>query len=97
MKTMRFFEVIYKGPTNYRGSRVLVKDLTFNKRRTIAYRYDMNTITDMAIDFLEKKGIKIFCNGENINSMLLATENFDIQIWIYLGGLNGIYSLFLWQ
>ena len=80
MKTMRFFEVIYKGPTNYTGARVLVKDLRFNKRRTIDYNYEMNSITDMAIDFLEKKGIEIVCNGENINSMLIATENFDIQI-----------------
>ena len=80
MKNMRFFEVIYKSPTNYKGARVLVKDLRFNKRRTIDYKYGMNSITDMAIDFLEKKGIEIVCNGENINSMLLATENFDIQI-----------------
>ena len=80
MKTMRFFEVIYKSPTNYNGARVLVKDLRFNKRRTIAYQYGMNSTTDMAIDFLEKKGIEIVCIGENINSMLIATENFDIQI-----------------
>ena len=80
MKTMRFFEVIYKGPTNNTGARVLVKDLRFNKRRTIAYNYGMNSITEMAINFLESKGIEIACNGENINSMLLATENFDIQI-----------------
>lgn len=80
MKTMRFFEVIYKGPTNYTGSRVLVKDLRFNKRRTIAYNYAMSSITEMAIDFLESKGIEIVCTGENVNSMLLATENFDIQI-----------------
>ena len=80
MKTMRFFEVIYKSPTDHTGSRVLVKDLRFNKRRTIDYKYGMNSITDMAIDFLEKKGIEIVCNGENSNSMLLATENFDIQI-----------------
>jgi len=79
MKTMRFFEVIYKGPTNCSGSRVLVKDLCFNKRRTIAYNYSMSS-TQMAIDFLESKGIGIVCMGENINSMLLATENFDIQI-----------------
>ena len=80
MKTMRFFEVIYKSPTNYNGARVLVKDLRFNKRRTIDYNYEMNSITDMAIDFLEKKGIEIVCIGESIDSLLIATENFDIQI-----------------
>ena len=80
MKNMRFFEVIYKGPTNHNGARVLVKDLRFNKRKTIDYKYSMNSITEMAIDFLESKGIEIVCYGENINSMLLATENFDIQI-----------------
>ena len=80
MKTMRFFEVVYKGPTDCTGSRVLVKDLCFNKRRTIPYNYCMSSSTEMAIDFLESKGIKIVCMGENINSVLLATENFDIQI-----------------
>lgn len=80
MKTMRFFEVTYKGPTNYRGSRVIVKDLLFNKRRTIAYNYAINTITEMAIQFLENKGIEVTCEGENINSMIIGTENFDIQI-----------------
>lgn len=80
MKTMRFFEVTYKGATNNTGARVLVKDLRFNKRRTIAYNYGIDTITEMAIQFLESKGIEIACKGENINSMLLASENFDIQI-----------------
>lgn len=80
MKTMRFFEVTYKGPTDYTGSRVLVKDLFFNKSRTIAYNYAINTITEMAIQFLESKGIEIVCKGENINSMLVGTENFDTKI-----------------
>jgi hypothetical protein len=79
MKTMRFFEVVYKGPTNYTGSRVLVKDLCFNKRRTISYDYTMRS-TQTAINFLESKGIGIVCMGETGNSVLLATENFDIQI-----------------
>lgn len=80
MKTMRFFEVIFKGPTNNTGSRVLVKDLRWNKRRIIDYNYEINTITEMAIQFLESKGIKIVCQGENINSMLIGTENLNIQI-----------------
>lgn len=80
MKTMRFFEVTYKGPTNYTGARVLVKDLRFNKRRTIAYNHGINTITEMAIQFLESKGIEIVCKGENINSMLVGTKNFDTKI-----------------
>lgn len=80
MTTMRFFEITYKGPTNCSGARVMVKDLRFNKRRTIAYNYGIDTITEMAIQFLESKGIEIACKGENINSMLIGTENFDIQI-----------------
>ena len=80
MTTMRFFEVIYKGATNNSGARVMVKDLRFNKRRIIAYNYGINSITEMAIQFLESKGIEIACKGENINSMLIGTENFEIQI-----------------
>jgi hypothetical protein len=80
MTTMRFFEIIYKGATNNSGARVIVKDLRFNKRRIIAYNYGINSITEMAIHFLKSKGIEITCKGENINSMLIGTEDFEIQI-----------------
>lgn len=80
MKNVRFFEIIYKGPTERSGSRVLIRDLRHEKRRILSYDYSYNSITDQAIEYLEKKGIAIVYKGESIKGYLLCSENFDIQI-----------------
>jgi hypothetical protein len=80
MKNYRAFKVTYKGPTNHRGSRVIIKDLRFNQSKTINYDYKHNSISDMAIEYLESIGIKIVGRAESNFDTLLFTDNFETKL-----------------
>jgi len=81
MKNMRAFKVVYKGPTNTRGSRVIITDLRFKVKTVISYNYEMNDVGDMAEVWLKKLGITIKYQAENANEgYILLTDDFTTQI-----------------
>ena len=80
MKTLRFFSATYIGATDRRGARVCIRDLRYDKRKHISYDYRFDSACDIAIDYLSSKGIDIAYRGENLDTTLLGTEDFDIQI-----------------
>lgn len=80
MENLRAFEVTYKGPTNTRGSRVILKDLRFDVIKVIPFSYEKNDIGEMANDYLKLKGIDILFCSEGKKGYILTTRNFTNQI-----------------
>ena len=80
MENLRAFHVIYKGPTNSRGSRVIIKDLRFNKKIIIAYNYEFNDVGEIAENYLKKINIKIDFCAEAEKGYILLTRNFITQL-----------------
>ena len=76
----RMFEVKYVGATNSNNSRVNIKDLRFNKSKTINYNYELSNIHDMAQQYLESKGIELVGKAESKNGYLMWTSDFNITI-----------------
>ena len=81
MKTFRAFEVKYIGATNTKGSRIRITDCRFEESAIIDYDYSCNSSTDIAIKYLELKGIEICGQSEHSKiAGLLFSENFTTRI-----------------
>ena len=75
----RGFRVKYIGPTDYKGSRVGILDLRYKNNTIISYNYKSDNICEMAIEFLEKQGIKItgFFYNEVMCEYYLTSNSFE--------------------
>ena len=56
---IRVFKIKYLGPTNTRRARVKIIDERFKKSKTIDFDFQYNDISNIAKNYLEKKGIYI--------------------------------------
>jgi hypothetical protein len=72
--------VVYKGATNSRGARVLIKDLLNNKRKLIDYDYSKNNAGEIAKDYLENRGVKIEFVNEAKDGYYLLTSDFKFEL-----------------
>jgi maltose-binding protein MalE len=79
-QNLRGFSITFLSPTNSRGARVKIEDLRHNKKVIISYDYEFNNIKDIALKFLEEKGIKINFSLETKKSYILLTDDFKTQI-----------------
>ncbi len=77
MKNYNLIEAKYKGPTNARGSRVLLFSPRFGSRKTIAYNYSKNDIGEMAIDYLKEQGFNVLGKGEAKEGYYIVTDTFQ--------------------
>ena len=79
MKHKRAFKIKYIGPTNYKGERVGIKDLRFNKNFILTYDYSKNNIKDIALEFFKTEDIKInsYFYDELSHEYYFITESFE--------------------
>jgi len=75
----RAFRVKYISPTNHRGARVGILDLRYNNNTIISFSYTLSNICEMAIEYLEKQGIKItgFLYNEISHEYYVMTDSFE--------------------
>jgi len=64
MQNFHLIEARYVGPTEHRGSRVILTSSRFSQFKTIAYDYSFNNAKDIAIDWLTKEGHNVVGAGE---------------------------------
>ena len=78
----RMFVVKYLGPTDTKGSRVKITDTRFYDSVTIAFDYTMDSVRDIAIQFLLNKKIKIegFSCDDSKDLYHLFTLDFDTNM-----------------
>jgi len=81
MNNLRTFEIKYLGPTNYKGSRIKIKDLRFWDTKTISYDYTCNSAYEWAIKYIiSNYAISIDFVSEWKDVMYLHSENFDNRL-----------------
>ena len=80
MKTYRAFEIKYISATDTRGTRVSIKDLRFDRKKIIPYRYEFNNIYQIAESYLSRVGIECIGVSETPKGYILFTTNFETQI-----------------
>lgn len=82
IKHNRAFNVKYLSPTDFSGSRVMIKDLRHNKRIIIGYDYSLNGIKEIALSELIKQGIKVnsFSYNEKTGEYIFNTYDFKTQL-----------------
>jgi hypothetical protein len=79
-KHHRGFRVRFFPATNTRGERVGIYDMRFRQNDIIPYNYKLNNICEIAIDWLEKSGIKItgFFYNSSTKEYFLTTDSFEM-------------------
>jgi hypothetical protein len=80
--TNRFrpFEVSCVPATNTRPTRVKIKDLRHEKSIILSYTAHDQNMEDLALDYLNKKGIKISALAMGKNEFSLLSEDFATQM-----------------
>jgi hypothetical protein len=76
-KNYHIIEVRYLGPTNFKGARVSIFSPRFNERKIINFNYEMNSIADMAIDYLIKSDFNVIGKGESKDGYFIITDTFQ--------------------
>jgi len=80
IENVRIFDVVFLGPTIASGSRVKINDYRFNESKIIPYGYKNNNEGEVAAEYLNKLGIKIFAKGESSKGFSLCTKDFSTSI-----------------
>lgn len=80
MKNLRCFIIKYKGPTDFKGARVSIKDLRFNKRVLIPWDHSLNGVFDIAEAYLKSRGIKCQYMGSAGSDALIMSSDFETPI-----------------
>jgi hypothetical protein len=80
LQNLRAFEITFIQVTNNRGARVKIKDMRHVKTKIIPFDYEYNNIKDMALKYLESKGIKCLYSCESNKGYILLSDNFEVQI-----------------
>lgn len=80
LKNLRAFEIKYISPTNTKGARIGINDLRHNKKRFIAFDYELTNIKDMANNYLKSLGINCLYSCETKKGYIILTDNFNIMI-----------------
>ncbi len=69
-------EVVYLGATNNKGSRVKMYSPRFETSKTIPFNYSLNSIDEMAIEYLKNNGFEIIGQGETKKGFAIITSTF---------------------
>lgn len=80
----RGLKVRYLGPTNFKGSRVVIEDTRHGDRRIIDYDYSQRGILEIALNFLMGEDIDLeiegFTYNEKDGTYTLLTLDFETKI-----------------
>lgn len=76
----RAFQVSCVPATNTRPTRVKIKDLRHEKQIVLSYGFEHSNMEDLALDYLEKKGINISALAMGKNEFSLLSEDFATQM-----------------
>ena len=80
IENVRIFDVVFLGPTNVSGSRVKITDPRYGESKIIPYAYKNNNEGEVAAEYLNTIGIKIFAKGESSKGFSLCTKDFGTSI-----------------
>ena len=77
MKQYRMFEISVSGPDETHGTYVKIQDTNNGEKAMLPWDYHYNHEKDIAIDFLQSKGIEIEAYGRFNNQTILCAINFE--------------------
>jgi hypothetical protein len=77
MENYHIFEVKYLGATNTKGSRVKITSYRFRESITIPFDYALNSINEMAREYLTQRGFDIIGQGEASKYNILVSTTFN--------------------
>jgi hypothetical protein len=80
IENVRIFDVVFLGPTNVSGARVKITDPRYGESKIIPYAYKNNNEGEVAAEYLNTIGIKIFAKGESSKGFSLCTKDFGTSI-----------------
>lgn len=83
LQHLRGIQAKYYGPTNFRGSRIRITDLRgiIGKPIWIPYNYALNSVVDMAREYLEARGWVFEFTTEHPEADILLTRDFRVETW----------------
>ncbi len=67
------FEVKYLGATDYKCSRVKIKDMRFNSSVTLSFDYSIGNVITQAAEYLKAAGYEITGYSANYNDTYFIT------------------------
>lgn len=76
MKNLKGFDVKYLAPTNTKGSRCVITDNLRGNKLTLSWDYKYSNVLELAIDFLNGKGLDILGYTEHTNGYTILTNDF---------------------
>ena len=79
MKNLHIIKVKYLGATNTRGSRVKLTSDRLKETKTINYNYSLNSVTEMAKEYLQGQGQLIIGQGEGEKHDYIILDAIDGQ------------------
>ena len=74
------YAVKYYGPTNHKGARIKITECRNNFSKFISYDHNLDSIAEMAINYLEKQGIKTYGFLTTENGYLIVTNDFETTL-----------------
>jgi hypothetical protein len=86
MNNSHLIKVKFQGPTNYKGSRVYLSTFDLSNSRqtqktkglTLNYDHSFNSSEDIAIDAIQRAGLKVIgMNERGHDSYIMCEWNFD--------------------
>jgi len=81
---LRCFKVKYLGATNTKGARIKIIDSHRSENnevfKFVSWDYTKSNGWEIALDYLEKRGIKIVCRGSSNKEDFLLSENFNTDL-----------------
>jgi hypothetical protein len=80
IENVRIFDIVFLGPTISSGSRVKITDPRYGESKIIPYGYKNNNEGEVAAEYLNTIGIKIFAKGESSKGFSLCTKDFGTSI-----------------
>ena len=74
------YKAIYLPATNSRGSRIKIQSIYTDETVIIPYDYKYDSLNDNAINYLEKKGIKVLSLANHKDYTILLSNDFQTPI-----------------
>ena len=76
MENLHALEIKFYAPTNYSGARVGIISKRFKQRIIINFDYEFDNATEIAINYLTKKGFNIVGKSEFGASDIILSDTF---------------------
>lgn len=77
MKNLHALEIKFYPATNNSGARVGIISKRFSQRVTINFDYEFDTTTEIAINYLTKKGFNIVAKSDFGDTDIILSDTFE--------------------